>query len=397
MPSQWHYQHNGQPNGPVTAARLKELVDAGGLLPTDLIWKQGMAKWVPARSLKGLFPDGPVATPEAAPVPARVVRSGPPPLPPPRPQGEDRPAEAVQGFPATRRSRHLMVAGVAGVGLVTIVLVAMVAWKPSKPVGLAGRLSGEWKVQNGSRIAFRDDNSVVLQPAGGAAPVLAKLRVSDFDSKRLTLEPSNATVIGDSSDYHIEFLSDDELVASGTGDDGLPPFSRLGGTWRRANTRTQHSGSPNSPPGRRIESKDDGTGEGYIQRAESATGKKFSKPKRPAVGSRDDFVEAMKLLGANFGSRIGPEWVKWPGVGGNYLATPVGMQCERGVYTQVFGEPEPLPSVFDSIGTTTMEIERMQHRCTDGLLVLTSAKLISNDQYLIQSVQFYAPGVLPRR
>lgn len=70
MADELYYKHGGQHYGPVTGAELKELAAAGNLLPDDLIWKEGMEKWVPARSAKGLFPPAP------APTPAAVTRRG---------------------------------------------------------------------------------------------------------------------------------------------------------------------------------------------------------------------------------------------------------------------------------------------------------------------------------
>jgi hypothetical protein len=69
MSSQWHYSKDGSQHGPVTSQRLRELSASGDLEPNDLIWKEGLADWRPAMSLKGLFPE-----------PAKP--SGPPPLPP---------------------------------------------------------------------------------------------------------------------------------------------------------------------------------------------------------------------------------------------------------------------------------------------------------------------------
>lgn len=57
MPSSWFYHRNGVQNGPVDSAELRRLARSGQLLPTDLIWKQGMPQWVPASSGKGLFAD----------------------------------------------------------------------------------------------------------------------------------------------------------------------------------------------------------------------------------------------------------------------------------------------------------------------------------------------------
>lgn len=55
MGKEWHYNQNGQHYGPVSAAELKQMAASGTLRPTDPVWKEGMAKWVPARSIKGLF------------------------------------------------------------------------------------------------------------------------------------------------------------------------------------------------------------------------------------------------------------------------------------------------------------------------------------------------------
>ncbi len=127
MAGQWHYQHDGRRHGPVTGVDLKELAAAGKLLPTDLIWKEGMDKWVPARGLKGLFPEGAAKPVAAAPVPARVVRTGPPPLPPPLPDEESEEADDRPG-PAKRRwpQRRFLLAGGAVVGLIGLIGVTLV-------------------------------------------------------------------------------------------------------------------------------------------------------------------------------------------------------------------------------------------------------------------------------
>jgi hypothetical protein len=69
MASQWYYQRNGEKSGPYSSGQLKALADAGQIAPVDLIWKNGMAGWVPAQNLKGLFgqPLRPVGAPESAP------------------------------------------------------------------------------------------------------------------------------------------------------------------------------------------------------------------------------------------------------------------------------------------------------------------------------------------
>jgi hypothetical protein len=75
MAQEWYYSQNGQKRGPVSGADLKQLAASGKLQPTDLIWKQGMEKWVPARLVKGLFPPAapPVGTPAPPPLPPKAV------------------------------------------------------------------------------------------------------------------------------------------------------------------------------------------------------------------------------------------------------------------------------------------------------------------------------------
>jgi hypothetical protein len=63
-PIEWYYAHGKEQVGPIPSAELKQLAAAGGLLPDDLVWREGMEQWVAARHVKGLF--------EAAPQPAEV-------------------------------------------------------------------------------------------------------------------------------------------------------------------------------------------------------------------------------------------------------------------------------------------------------------------------------------
>ena len=55
MADQWYYGRDGQHAGPVTSQKLKELVDNGDLQPSDLVWKEGLSEWIPAKKVKGLF------------------------------------------------------------------------------------------------------------------------------------------------------------------------------------------------------------------------------------------------------------------------------------------------------------------------------------------------------
>ena len=53
----WHYSKNGKQFGPIIYTELSHLASANQLLPNDMLWKEGMAKWVTADSLPGLFSD----------------------------------------------------------------------------------------------------------------------------------------------------------------------------------------------------------------------------------------------------------------------------------------------------------------------------------------------------
>lgn len=75
MATEWHYSKGGQQHGPASAAELKALAKSGELLPTDMIWKEGMAEWKPAGSLKGLFPPTASTVPQKAPPPLPTASS----------------------------------------------------------------------------------------------------------------------------------------------------------------------------------------------------------------------------------------------------------------------------------------------------------------------------------
>jgi TM2 domain-containing membrane protein YozV len=63
---EWYYSIDGDRQGPVAGAELKKLAEAGKLKSSDLVWKDGMADWVPAKSIKGLFGGAAAAAPSAS-------------------------------------------------------------------------------------------------------------------------------------------------------------------------------------------------------------------------------------------------------------------------------------------------------------------------------------------
>lgn len=57
MADLWYYTREGKAMDPVSEPELKKLAASGELRPTDLVWKEGMAKWVRAGSAKELYGD----------------------------------------------------------------------------------------------------------------------------------------------------------------------------------------------------------------------------------------------------------------------------------------------------------------------------------------------------
>jgi hypothetical protein len=101
----WYYTSEGKQMDPVTIRELKRLVGDGMLKPTDMVWKDGMPRWIRASSVKELFPDPGsdldkyfTASGEAKPVPKPTATSATPvaspePVPkkgsPPGDEGDD--------------------------------------------------------------------------------------------------------------------------------------------------------------------------------------------------------------------------------------------------------------------------------------------------------------------
>ena len=57
MAEMWYYTCEGKQMDPITIKEMKRLVGDGSLKPTDMVWKEGMQRWIRASSLKELFPD----------------------------------------------------------------------------------------------------------------------------------------------------------------------------------------------------------------------------------------------------------------------------------------------------------------------------------------------------
>lgn len=95
----WWYASNGQEFGPYTAKELQSFALSGRLTPADLIWREGLEKWLKASSVKGLF------DPSTSPRPAAAASKPPAPqTPPAQEKPTARPAEKL-ATPSVQTSR----------------------------------------------------------------------------------------------------------------------------------------------------------------------------------------------------------------------------------------------------------------------------------------------------
>jgi hypothetical protein len=130
MAELWHYTSAGEPMEPVTAAKLKQFAAAGDLRPNDKVWKEGMADWVKASSIRGLFPNTPAAsrkmtTPATDPEQRRSRRR------PENADGNDARDERPRRRKVAKQKNGLLfgliVGGLALMVVAAVVLIAVVA------------------------------------------------------------------------------------------------------------------------------------------------------------------------------------------------------------------------------------------------------------------------------
>lgn len=69
MSEEWHYARDGQQFGPFSVEEFRRLASDRRLQPDDLVWRDDMADWKPASSVRGLF-----ATPSQHQPSAKVVK-----------------------------------------------------------------------------------------------------------------------------------------------------------------------------------------------------------------------------------------------------------------------------------------------------------------------------------
>src|SRR3954471_12594585 len=52
----WFYEFNGEQKGPVTESELDQLIAQGTVLPTTLVWREGLASWTPLAQARPSVP-----------------------------------------------------------------------------------------------------------------------------------------------------------------------------------------------------------------------------------------------------------------------------------------------------------------------------------------------------
>jgi hypothetical protein len=97
--SRWFYAHGGRRHGPVEVSRLVDLILAGEIPETTLIWHPGLSEWVTAGDQDEIRRELPPPLPGPAPSegePAAGLLTDPP----------DEPADLGEGSGQRRRRKH---------------------------------------------------------------------------------------------------------------------------------------------------------------------------------------------------------------------------------------------------------------------------------------------------
>ena len=114
--SQWFYGRDGVQHGPVSEDALRRMIDSGELRPDELVWREGVAAWQPAREVPGLL-DVVSMAPPPLPGPGEGPRVGVPTYVPGSPLGYARPRDqqaAPQGMGADAGMRLILPVGRSG-------------------------------------------------------------------------------------------------------------------------------------------------------------------------------------------------------------------------------------------------------------------------------------------
>lgn len=178
MANEWFYSKSGKRFGPVSGQQLKELAAKGGIGPDDLVWKEGMAQWLPAKSITGLF--------EVASNAIQVQ-------PATKPSSPNQPVEsqagglmaALQGSLVARwnsftpRQKVVLVAGSSAACLLLVLLFAFMIRSPSDSV------PGQTKKDKRADVARNDPKLESKDFAPKSSPFMEKAKKQDEEEEKL--------------------------------------------------------------------------------------------------------------------------------------------------------------------------------------------------------------------
>lgn len=66
MADEWYYWHDAEVLGPFSGRNLVSLAEAGAILPTDIVWREGTEQGVAANRVKHLFAAAPADSPASS-------------------------------------------------------------------------------------------------------------------------------------------------------------------------------------------------------------------------------------------------------------------------------------------------------------------------------------------
>jgi hypothetical protein len=133
MADEWFYTRDGtNRSGPISTAEIQARVKSGQLLPTDMVWTEGMPSWAPASTVKTLYPSPPSNVKPAVEEPPRK-----------RGRDEEEPltVQAVPSLPPGLILGALKWVALGLGGLFAFIAAFVESWPAVGLVGIAGVLA----------------------------------------------------------------------------------------------------------------------------------------------------------------------------------------------------------------------------------------------------------------
>ena len=76
MNEQWFYLVGEEQQGPVSVEQIQQFASTGIITGETMVWKEGMAEWLPAGSVGAIALPVPASSPQVSPQPASVLQAG---------------------------------------------------------------------------------------------------------------------------------------------------------------------------------------------------------------------------------------------------------------------------------------------------------------------------------